>query len=399
MTNNTPAKNRFWTFAIVAALVVGLGAGWRGASARGDTIIPEASSTDSAPSAVALDVDQQQAAFALQSQIIDVYESASPAVVNITSSTTVASAFGGAMPQEGTGSGFVYDGQGHIVTNYHVVEDADKVTVTFGDSTVYEATIVGTDPINDLAVLGIDAGDSLPAPLELTDSDALRIGQFVLAIGNPFRLDQTLTLGVVSALGRVIDSPEGNRFIGEAIQTDAAINPGNSGGPMLDLNGRVIGVNSQIISPSGANAGIGFAVSANSVARVVPELIASGRYRHPWLGVQLFTLSPSSADALRDAGINLTVDAGLLIMNVVQDSPADQAGLSDGSRTAQVNGTDVPVDSDILVAINGEPARSFEELTVYLETSTRVGETAQVTVLRDGRELILPVTLGELPTQ
>ncbi len=271
--------------------------------------------------------------------------------------------------------------------------------MTFGDGTIYDATIVGTDPINDLAVVEIKAGAGLPAALELTDSDSLKIGQFVLAIGNPFRLNQTLTTGVVSALGRVIDSPQGNRFIGEAIQTDAAINPGNSGGPMLDLNGRVIGVNSQIISPSGANAGIGFAVSANTVARVVPELIASGSYQHPWLGVQLLPLDSSGAASLRSAGVQLPVDEGLLVVQVVKDSPADKAGLSAGSRYVQVNGTDVPVDSDIVTAINGNPARTFEELTVYLETETRVGDTVQLTVMRNSRELVIPVTLGELPAE
>lgn len=195
--------------------------------------------------------------------------------------------------QEGGGSGFVYDSGGHIVTNYHVVENAEELLVTLSGGQVYEAEIVGTDPTNDLAVLRIDAGADLPEALILDDSDKLRVGQFVLAIGNPFGLGQTLTTGVISALGRVIQSPEDNSFIGEAIQTDAAINPGNSGGPMLDLKGHVIGVNSQIISPSGASAGVGFAVSANTVQRVVPELIARGHYLHPWLGAQMLSLTSS----------------------------------------------------------------------------------------------------------
>jgi len=183
------------------------------------------------------------------------------------------------IPTEGSGSGFLIDAAGHIVTNYHVVAGADLVTVAFAGVQCCEAQVVGTDSSTDLAVLRVKRSD-LPIPLELADSDGLRIGQFVVAIGNPFGLEQTLTLGVISALGRVIQSPD-DRFIDEAIQTDAAINPGNPGGPLLDLDGKVIGVNSQIISPSRASAGIGFAVSSNTVRRVVPELIATGRDPHP----------------------------------------------------------------------------------------------------------------------
>jgi len=178
------------------------------------------------------------------------------------------------VPQEGTGSGFIYDDEGHIVTNYHVVENAEELSVTLADGKTYPAESVGVDPSTDLAVLRIDV-DELPRPAPLGESDNLRVGQFVVAIGNPFGLERTLTVGVISSLGRVIESPDG-RFIGEVIQTDAAINRGNSGGPLLDLEGRVIGVNSQIVSPSGANAGIGFSVPVNAVRRVVPELIAQG---------------------------------------------------------------------------------------------------------------------------
>jgi len=389
---------RIWALATVVALVVGLGAGWRGAAVLGATREAENAALEAAPNAN-LELDETAAAFALQKQLIAVYERASTAVVNVTSRIYGSDAFMQTVPQEGTGSGFVYDRLGHIVTNFHVVEDAEEVIVTFGDGASYDAQIIGIDPITDLAVLQIDAGKDLPTPLELADSDALRIGQFVLAIGNPFGLDQTLTTGVVSALGRVIESPQGNRFIGEAIQTDAAINPGNSGGPMLDLAGQVIGVNSQIISPSGANAGIGFAVSANTVARVAPELIANGQYAHSWLGVQLLPLTPAGIEVLRDAGMPLDVDEGLLVVEVVKDSPADLAGLSGSSRVAQVGNTEVPVDGDVVVAINGQAVGSFEDLTVYLETKTRAGETVQLTILREGSEWVIPVTLGVLPRE
>ena len=224
----------------------------------------------------------EEPANALEAQVEAVYDMVGPAVVNVTSVSYAYDFFFRPIPQEGTGSGFIYDTEGHIVTNYHVVKDAEELSVTLTDGQVYQAEIVGVDPSNDLAVIHIQA-DDLPQPVALGDSDSLRVGQFVVAIGNPFGQVGSLTVGVVSALGRIIESPDG-RFIGEAIQTDAAINPGNSGGPLLDLRGRVIGVNSQIISPSRASAGIGFAVPADTVQRVVPQLIAQGRYPHPWLG-------------------------------------------------------------------------------------------------------------------
>ncbi len=390
-------RNRILIVAIAVALLAGMGAGWRGVQATGNNAPLLTGAVQAAePPLVAL-VDEQSGAFALQEQIIAVYEAASPAVVNITSRVNTTNAFMGTVPQEGTGSGFVYDRAGHIVTNFHVVEGADEVTVTFPNGKVYEAEVVGTDPINDLAVIRIDAGSDLPQALPVADSDSLRVGQFVLAIGNPFGLNQTLTTGIISALGRVIESPQDNRFIGEAIQTDAAINPGNSGGPMLDLRGQVIGVNSQIISPSGANAGIGFAVSSNTVRRVVPELISQGSYAHPWLGVQLVTLTPDGLDALRQAGRDLPDDAGLLIVEAVENGPAAKAGVQGASRFAEIDNMQVPLDGDVVLAIDGQAVRTFEDLTVYLETETIAGDTVALTVLRDGAEVVLSVTLGELP--
>jgi S1-C subfamily serine protease len=220
------------------------------------------------------------------------------------------------------------------------------------------------------------------------------VGQFVVAIGNPFGLDRTLTVGVVSALGRVIQSPDGG-FIGQAIQTDAAINPGNSGGPLLDLEGRVIGVNSQILSPSDASAGIGFAVSANTVARVVPALIAEGRYPHPALGVSLLAFGSQGAQVLRDAGMDVPVDQGLLIAEVASGGPAATAGIRAGDRQVTIGNVHVPVGGDIIVAINGQAVTDFQALNVYLETHTRVGDVVKVTVIRDGQEQVFGVTLGE----
>jgi S1-C subfamily serine protease len=341
--------------------------------------------------------DETQAVNALESQVIAVYEAVSPAVVNITNRSYVYDMFMRAVPQEGSGSGFVYDTEGHIVTNYHVVENAKELLVTLANGQVYEAEIIGTDPANDLAVIRIDAGANLPEPVALGDSDKLRVGQFVAAIGNPFGLEQTLTTGVVSALGRVIESPEDSRFIGEAIQTDAAINPGNSGGPLLDLKGRVIGVNSQIISPSGASSGIGFAVSSNTVQRVVPELISRGYYPHPWLGTQMLTLTPATAEIFREAGMNVPVDAGLLVIEAVEDGPADKAGMRGGSRAVHIGRYQIPLDGDIIITIDGEPVNNSQELTVYLETQTTVGDTVELTIIRDGEEQAIQVILEERP--
>ncbi|MBS3783074.1 MAG: trypsin-like peptidase domain-containing protein [Anaerolineae bacterium] len=335
----------------------------------------------------------EQPANALEAQVEAVYTQAGSAVVNVTSVTYAYDFFFNPVPQEGTGSGFVYDEEGHIVTNYHVIENAEELSVTLADGETYSAQIVGEDPTNDLAVIGIDAED-LPQPIPLADSDALNVGQFVVAIGNPFGLERTLTAGVISSLGRVIRGPEQN-FIGEVIQTDAAINPGNSGGPLLDLKGRLIGVNSQIVSPSQANAGVGFAVPANTVRRVVPELIARGRYPHPWLGIEPISLTAERARAFQEAGMEVPVDRGVLVLRVARGGPAEQAGIRGGDRVAQLGRYRVPVGGDIIIAINQEPVDDYQDLTVYLETETRVGDTIDVTFVRDGDAQTVQVTLEE----
>jgi S1-C subfamily serine protease len=333
---------------------------------------------------------------ALEAQVVAVYELAGPAVVNITSVSYAYDFFMRPVPQEGTGSGFVYDAQGHIVTNYHVVENAEELSVTLADGRVYPAAVVGVDPSNDLAVIHIETGD-LPQPITLGDSDDLRVGQFVVAIGNPFGQAGTLTVGVISALGRIIESPD-DRFIGEAIQTDAAINPGNSGGPLLDLRGRVIGITSQIVSPSRANAGIGFAVPVNTVQRVAPQLIVQGRYAHPWLvGAALVPFSAQGAQVLREAGMDVPMDQGLLVTEVTPGSPVAAAGIRGGDRIVPVGRYRLLVGGDIITAINGEPIADIKGLTVYLETETQVGDTVEVTIIRDGEQQNVQVTLAERP--
>jgi S1-C subfamily serine protease len=299
------------------------------------------------------------------------------------------------VPQEGTGSGFVYDEAGHIVTNFHVVEGADEINVTFKDGTTLVAEVVGKDPTYDLAIVKVDPDAYPMRPLQLGDVEPLRIGQFVIAIGAPFGLDQTLTFGVISSLGRIIESPD-QRYIGEAIQTDAAINPGNSGGPLLDLEGRVIGVNAQIVSPSRANAGIGFAIPARLVRRVAPQLIESGVFRHPWMGVGPVGLTPQLAQISRDAGYDVP-DVGVLIMSVARNSAADRAGLRGAQHQVSTRWGDVPVGGDVILSFDGAPITDSRDLIAHLETFTQPGDTIQVEIYRDGEILELPVTLGERP--
>jgi len=323
--------------------------------------------------------------------IINVYQRVSPAVVHITSRAIALDFFWGPIPQEGTGSGFIIDKEGHIVTNYHVVEGAESIEVTLADGTTAPAELVGADPYNDLAVIKIEVPPHKLHPVELGSSSDLRVGQRAIAIGNPFGLDRTLTVGVISSLGRIIER-EGERALGELIQTDAAINPGNSGGPLLDSQGRVIGVNTAIKSPIGASVGIGFAVPVDTVKRVVPELIAKGRYAHPWLGLWAYSITPALAE-----GLNLPVDKGLLVAQLYPDGPADRAGLRGGKRRVRVGNYIVVAGGDIITAINGTEVKSMEELTVYLETKTKVGQVVELTVLRDGQRMTIEVELGERP--
>jgi S1-C subfamily serine protease len=333
----------------------------------------------------------------LEQEIIEVYEAVGLGVVNITNRSYGYDFFFRPVPQEGSGSGIVYDTEGHIITNYHVIEDADELFVTLPDETTVPAQVVGADASNDLAVLQLDASPDLLHPVPLGASGDLRVGQFVVAIGNPFGFERTLTVGVVSALGRVIESPD-DRFIGEIIQTDAAINPGNSGGPLLDLSGRVIGVNTAIFSPSQASAGIGFAVPVDTVRRVVPELIARGYYPHPWFGVRyLWNLTPERVSILREAGMEVAVTEGVLIIEVSAGSPAAEAGLRGGQRQVRIGRMLLPVGGDILTAIDGEPIATDRDLLRYLDTQTRIGQTIQVTIWRDGKQLTVPATLTEEP--
>ncbi|GBD09413.1 Periplasmic serine endoprotease DegP [Candidatus Thermoflexus japonica] len=328
-----------------------------------------------------------------EQRLIAIYQKVLPSVVNIDVEGAEASAFG-------SGSGFIYDTRGHIVTNNHVVEFAEEIWVTFHDGTVAKARVVGRDVFSDLAVIRVDAPPELLRPAELGDSDTLRVGQKVVAIGNPFGLRGTMTLGVISALGRALETP--TRFqIPDVIQTDAAINPGNSGGPLVDLQGRVIGVNSAIRTDSSAtgipaNIGIGFAIPVNTVKRVVPQLIQNGRVRYPYLGIT--STGAISLAELRARGYDVPATRGVLIQEVVPDGPAAQAGLRGGTREVQVRGVRILLGGDIITAIDGHPVSSFDELVSYLVNHTEVDQTVTLTILRDGQEREVRVKLGERPS-
>jgi S1-C subfamily serine protease len=369
------------------------------AEASESTVTPatriEAEPASSSPSAASAPPALGQAN-ALEEQVMRAFETAGPGVVNITSTSISYDFFLRATPQEGSGSGFVYDEKGHIVTNFHVVEGASELHVTFFDETRVPADVVGVDPSNDLAVLKVDVGPELLRVIPLGDSDRLKVGRFLVAIGNPFGLQQTLTTGVVSSLGRIIQGPDG-RFIGEIIQTDAAINPGNSGGPLLDLDGRVVGVNSAIISPSRASAGVGFAIPVGTVKRVVPELIARGRYPHPWLGVEPWNVSANLAARLVRAGVRTPGGGGLMVVGLAAGGPAARAGIRGPEEIGLLGNLRIPLGADYILAIEDEPVSSDRDLTILLETKHRVGDRVKVTLWRDGRVQDVQVTLGERP--
>jgi len=332
----------------------------------------------------------------LEEQVMRVFETAGPGVVNITSRSISYDFFLRAMPQEGSGSGFVYDDRGHIVTNFHVIEGAAELYVTFFDETRVPAEVIGFDPSNDLAVIKVDVPPDLLRVIPLGDSERLKVGRFLIAIGNPFGLQQTLTTGVVSSLGRIIEGPDG-RFIGEIIQTDAAINPGNSGGPLLDLDGKLVGVNSAIISPSGASAGIGFAIPVGTVTRVVPELIARGRYAHPWLGVDLWNVSANLAARLNRAGVRTPGGGGVMVVGLVARGPAARGGIRGPSEVGLLGNLRVPIGADYILALDDKPVTTDRDITVLLETTHRVRDRVKVTVWREGQVLDIEVTLGERP--
>ena len=320
---------------------------------------------------------------------ISVYKRNIPSVVNVTSRAMTFDFFYGLVPQEGQGSGFVIDKEGHILTNYHVIADARQVEVTMHNRKKYKATIVGTDPAHDLAVIQIKASDLVPAVLG--DSRNLQVGQKVYAIGNPFGLAGTMTRGIVSSI-RPVREPNG-ATIDEAIQTDAAINPGNSGGPLMNWHGEVIGINTMILSNVGQNAGIGFAIPINTAKAVLNDLMTLGRVRRPALGVRTIPISPELADE-----IGLPVDHGLLVVQVTPGGSADLAGLRGGTERAYLGNIPIMLGGDLIVAIDDQKVDDEQDLSQVMNNH-RAGDSVKVTIYRNKKKMDVNVSLGEARQQ
>ena len=345
----------------------------------------------------------------LEATLGGIYENVNPSVVSIqvtekVSSTSQQLPFYGMTPQtpeeqyqQGAGSGFVWDKNGYIVTNNHVVADADKISVRFYDGSIAQAELVGADADSDLAVIKVDVPAEQLHPVTIADSTQVRVGQLSVAIGNPFGLENTMTVGFISAVGRSmpadLENVTGNSYtIPDIIQTDAPINPGNSGGVLLNENGEVIGVTSAIISPVQASVGIGFAIPAAIVSKVVPALVADGSYTHAWLGISGMTLIPDVAKAM-----NLDENQrGALVIAVQEDGPAGKAGLQGSSSQITVDGQDLPTGGDVIVAFDGNTVNTFDDLVANL-AQLSAGQKAQLTIIRDGTTQDLTVTLGERP--
>ena len=366
---------------LALGLIVGLGAYWAG-SRYGK---PAPQSVDAlrlnAPaSGNALD--------AFEAENVRIYRQASPAVANVVTRTVEYDFFFNPVPVEGAGSGFVIDTDGHILTNYHVIQGAQTIEVTLGDRSRFKAKLIGVDTRNDLALIKIDPAGRKLATLPLGDSRNLLVGQRVLAIGNPFGFQSTLTTGVVSSLGRTVQTGE-NTFIDEAIQTDAAINRGNSGGPLLNSHGEVIGINSAIYAPTGTTAGIGFAIPVNTARRVAEDLIKTGRVRRATLGIEGRGLWPGLAEAL-----NLPVKQGILVERVTPGGPAAQAGIRGGTHSVVAGLQELRTGGDILVAWDDKPLASQMDLNLLLNRAWP-GDSVTLTLIRDGKKMTVPVKLGE----
>lgn len=322
---------------------------------------------------------------------IDLYQRLSPGVVNITSTVMEHDFFFNVIPREGAGSGSIIDQRGYILTNNHVIADARKLEVTLANGKKVNATLVGADPDTDIAVLKIDVPKRDLVVIPLGSSADLKVGQKVIAIGNPFGLGQTLTSGIISSVGRTIRAATG-LLVEEVIQTDASINPGNSGGPLIDSSGRIIGLNTAIFSPTGASVGIGFAIPIDTAKRVLDDLIEKGYYAHPWLGATLMTLFPDVAQALR-----IPVDSGAMIVEVVQGSPASSAGLRGGNRRAQIGNNIVVVGGDVITKVGGEPVTDADGVIRSIRKH-RPGDKIRLDLVRwNGARETKTVTLGEKP--
>ena len=379
----------------------------------GESLNDAGTSEDRSPTDSAeLDADSVVAAY--EKVIGDVHESVSPSVVSIfvldrveISGTLPGFTFPfnqGTSPdgnsqrdfyyQNGQGSGFVWDNEGHIVTNRHVVADAERIRIVFSDGSNADAEIVGMDEDSDLAVLKVDKDIELLTPVSLGDSNEVRVGQLAITIGNPFGQEFSTTTGIVSAIGRTIRTGDSHFSLPKVIQTDASMNPGNSGGPLLDRKGRVIGIDAQIISRGGASTGIGFAIPVNIAKQVVPELISSGTFTYSWLGIRGTTISPEAVELMSAP----EGTRGALVIALADDGPADNAGLAGSTKTKQTDEGGIRYGGDVITAIDGNEISGMNELIIYLLENTRPGDAISVSVVRDGGETAeIAVTLQARP--
>lgn len=294
------------------------------------------------------------------------------------------------------GSGFVYDNNGHIITNNHVISGGGRLDITFLDGTVYRASLIGSDPFTDLAVLYAgEVPQEKLIPLPLGDSSGVRVGEQVAAIGNPFGLSGSMSAGIISGVGRLIPAQEAGDFsIPDVIQTDAPINPGNSGGPLLNMKGEVIGINSAIYSSTGQFAGVGFAIPSDTMTKVVPSLITTGSFKHPWLGVAGRDMTPGIADRL-----GLEEPRGFVVMDLVAGSPAELAGIRAGDEETTIDGVPVKLGGDVIVGVDNKTVRKIDDILVSLQREKAVGGELQLTILRDGQEMNITAVLGARPSQ
>ncbi|MFP3951779.1 MAG: trypsin-like peptidase domain-containing protein [Candidatus Bathyarchaeia archaeon] len=293
---------------------------------------------------------------------------------------------------DGQGSGFIYNEEGHIITNNHVVEDAKKITVTFTDGTITEAEIVGTDPYSDLAVIAVDLGPETLVPVYFSSSSDLLVGEQVVAIGAPYGLDTTMTAGIVSATGRQMSAPGGYSIV-DVIQTDAAINPGNSGGPLLNIHGEVVGMNTAIVSSTLQFSGIGFAIPSDTITREASSLIEEGRYEHPLIGITGRELTPGIVEAMDlPPGTR-----GTLVIDIMSGGPAEEAGLQGGDKTVKIDGSPTTIGGDVIIGIDNRTVPSFYDLIFYIERYKQPGDTVTLTIIRDGKVMNIDLTLGVRP--
>ena len=387
--------NHLWIFAIIIlATTVFLGlASPESMAQRSNETLGSNISTNSLPSSISTSEELT---------LPEIFNRTENSVVQITSTSPVSNSLvirnGEEIPQDAVAlaSGFLYDQDGHIITNAHVISDPNSVEVTFVDGDSYPAKVIGQDPYSDIAVLQItdDGFQKQIPPLRAANSSTLQVGEQVIAIGNPFGLSGTLTSGVISQMGRVIPNDITGYSISNILQTDAAINPGNSGGPLLNSKGEMVGMNTAIFSNTGVYSGVGFAIPSNMVQKVVSSLLKNGSYEHPYMGITGITLSPEISNAS-----HLNDTKGILVVDITADSPADKAGLRGGDVLTSVDGQDIRLGGDVITAVDNQSVRAMEDLLSYLEEQKAVGENIELTIIRDGKTEPIDLMLSARPTQ